>query len=679
MTLAPQPPTPAAVTDSVAALWDRRKDDVMRRAVVFDDVVVALLNGELTEELRQQAAREAHKLAGSLGMFGLPEGSRVARELEHLFETATALDHRRVPQLSALTLELRRELERPAVPAAAPAVRGDRRGSDRGAVLVVDDDEDFAAGIAAVAASVGLREEVAGSPAAARLAIARRRPDLVLLDLGFPGGSDDALALLAELSAARLPVFALTVRDTFTDRVEVARRGAVGFLEKSLSPSQVIEAVLDQLERGNGTSATVLTVDDDSFVLDAVRALLTPQGLQVHTLDDPRRLFEVVDDISPDLLVLDFDMPHANGVELCRALRNNARWTALPVLFLTARADPGTVQAIFAAGGDDYLTKPVLAAEFLGRVMNRLERVRLLRQLADTDALTGVSTRRRSTEVLNRFIRTAQRFGQPLCLAVLDLDQFKSVNDRHGHTVGDEVLRRLGELLTETFRGEDITARWGGEEFVVGMYGMTRDDGVQRVAELLEKWRHEVFTSVAAAPFSLSFSAGVAQYPFDGTDVEALYRSADLALYQAKAQGRDRVVPAGAHHTDPTDIDVAMVDVALVEDDEVIAALILHSLATRGYSTCWLRDGDEAAASLTGPLSPRLVLLDWDLPGRNGLAVLAAMAEAGVLERTRTIMLTGRSTEEETLEALELGAIDHVAKPFSLPVLMQRVRRALAR
>lgn len=314
----------------------------------------------------------------------------------------------------------------------------------------------------------------------------------------------------------------------------------------------------------------------------------------------------------------------------------------------------------------------------MGRIINRLERVRLLRQLADTDTLTGVSTRRRSTELLSRFIRTAQRFDQPLCFAVLDLDRFKSVNDRHGHTMGDEVLRRLGELLAETFRGEDVTARWGGEEFVVGMYGMTRDDGVQRVAELLEKWRQEVFTPAAGTPFTLSFSAGVAQYAVDGTDVESLYRSADLALYQAKAQGRDRVVAAGSDHPDPTDLGVSVVDVALVEDDEVIATLILHSLETRGYSTCWLRDGDEAAASLTGPLSPRLVLLDWDLPGRNGLAVLAAMAEAGVLEHTKTIMLTGRSTEQETLEALELGAIDHVAKPFSLPVLMQRVRRALA-
>ncbi len=661
-----------AVTASVAGVWARRKDDVLRRVDVLDDVVVALLQGDLTPELRQHATREAHKLAGSLGMFGFSGGSRLARELEQLLDTDDLLDWGQVPQLSALVLQLRRDLEQPPTAPTAPAVPN--RAGQRGSVLVVDDDEHFAAAVAAVAASVGLRGDVASSPAAARDVIAGNRPDVVLLDLGFPGGSDDALALLAELSADRLPVFALTIRDTFTDRVEVARRGAVGFLEKTLRPPQVIELVLDQLGRSSGPRATVLAVDDDPAVLEAMSALLNSSAIDLRTLEDPRRLFEIIDETAPDLLVLDFDLPHANGAELCQALRNNPRWTALPVLFLTGRTDPATARRIFEAGGDDFVTKPVLGPELVNRITNRLERVRLLRQLADTDALTGVHNRRRSHELLENYIRTAERFCQPLSLAVLDLDRFKAVNDRHGHTMGDEVLRRLGELLSETFRGEDVIARWGGEEFVVGMYGMSRDDGVQRLAELLEQWRREVFHSAAVAPFSLSFSAGVAQYPDDGTSVETLYRSADHALYQAKAAGRDRVVPAGTQREEST-----VVDVALVEDDDVLAGLILHSLETRGYSTCWLRDGQEAATDLLGRLSPRLVLLDWDLPGLNGLAVLSRMAGAGRLEQTRVIMLTSRSTEAETLEALELGAIDHVAKPFSLPVLMQRVRRALSR
>ena len=119
---------------------------------------------------------------------------------------------------------------------------------------------------------------------------------------------------------------------------------------------------------------------------------------------------------------------------------------------------------------------------------------------------------------------------------------------------------------------------------------------------------------------------------------------------------------------------------ALVEDDEVLAELLLHALQTRGYRTRWIDDGDEAARLLAGPrpaLRAELVLLDWDLPGRDGLTVLRGLAADGGLVHAKVVMLTFRASEREILSTLEIGAVDHVAKPFSVPVLMQRVRRLL--
>ena len=142
------------------------------------------------------------------------------------------------------------------------------------------------------------------------------------------------------------------------------------------------------------------------------------------------------------------------------------------------------------------------------------------------------------------------------------------------------------------------------------------------------------------------------------------------------AAGSDRIAgttPAGG---------ADRVDIAVVEDDEVLARLILHALETRGYSVRWISDGAAASEELGGArprLQADLVLLDWDLPSRDGLTVLRLLAADGVLERTRVIMLTLRASERESLASLELGATDHIAKPFSLPVLMQRIRRVLAR
>lgn len=136
----------------------------------------------------------------------------------------------------------------------------------------------------------------------------------------------------------------------------------------------------------------------------------------------------------------------------------------------------------------------------------------------------------------------AERQQQPASIAVIDIDRFKSVNDTHGHAGGDALLRELGEVTRGFFRGEDVVARWGGDELVVGMYGMAIADARRRLGDLIEQVRGERFH---AGRISVTLSIGVAQYAIHGADVDELYRAADAALYLAKAEGRDRVVPAG--------------------------------------------------------------------------------------------------------------------------------------
>jgi len=206
---------------------------------------------------------------------------------------------------------------------------------------------------------------------------------------------------------------------------------------------------------------------------------------------------------------------------------------------------------------------------------------------------------------------------------------------------------------------------------------MNRDDGIQRVAELLEGLRGERFDGRDGRSGRISFSAGVAEFPRDGETLHDLYRAADDALYRAKAEGRNRVLGVRQPSVAPTQ----QPDVVVVEDDAVLASLLIDALQTRGHRTRWLHDGQEAVAALAGA-TPHvlcdLIVLDIDLPGLDGLAVLRRLIEDGVLDRTRVIMLTARADDGEVLEALELGAFDHVVKPCSVPVLMQRVRRALA-
>jgi diguanylate cyclase (GGDEF)-like protein len=290
----------------------------------------------------------------------------------------------------------------------------------------------------------------------------------------------------------------------------------------------------------------VLALDDDPTVLAILRATLDPAKIRLTTLSDPLRLWETLEESTPDLLMLDVDMPHLSGIELCRVVHSDPRWVGLPILFLTAHDDAATIQALFEAGADDYVRKPIVGAELTTRIANRLERTRLLRQIAETDPLTGLSNRRKATQSLVHLARLAGRHGEPLSIAMLDVDHFKQVNDHHGHAMGDAVLRRIGELLLRSFRGDDVVARWGGEEFLIGMYGMMRSDGVRRMQDVLERVQAESFVNDKGERFGISFSAGVSEYLVDGLDLQDLIRAADEQLYRAKSAGRSRVCSVDA-------------------------------------------------------------------------------------------------------------------------------------
>ncbi len=529
----------ANVLGVVQQMWGNFKESLGLQMALFEQAITQISTGTLDKELRASAQAEAHRLIGSLGSFGLPKGSEVARQIEQLLYLKS-LGQNEARQLEELVGQLKQVVENKS---STTAANSDLKTAS-GRLLIVDDDVVLTQQVKQEAIAWGLQVEVATDPTAARRVISCHPPDVILLDLSFSQTTENGLTLLAQLHqrTPAIPVLVMTRRNQLSDRVEVARLGGHAFLHKPIAPEEILKAVTQELNRTQKAEAKVLIVDDDLQVLTALSTLLEPWGLHVTTLAQPQQFWEVLSDSAPDLLILDIEMPGFSGIELCQVVRNDPGWSELPVLFLSAHNDAEIVHQVFAVGADDYVQKPIVGPELIARILNRLERTRILHRFAQIDELTGVTTRRKSIQDLERLLHLAERQNQPLCFMILDLDHFKRINDRHGHEAGDRVLCLLGEHLKQSFRREDVVARWGGEEFVLGLYGITREQGVKRLTGFLETWRQQEFIDAKNRTFHVTFSAGVVEYYKDGADLQELYRAADTALYRAKAMGRNQVL-----------------------------------------------------------------------------------------------------------------------------------------
>ena len=366
----------------VAEIRAKLRANFIEKVAVFDRAIAQIQTGTLEDELRREAQAQAHKLVGSLGTLGLPQGSEVARKLEHLFKAQNVSKPGTFQKIEEFLHLLKQIFDRPPEPESdlVAQISQQRR------ILIVDDDTLGSDRLKIAAFGSGFKIEVANSPQAARIAISQQPPDAILLDLSFSRTQENGLTLLAELRSEKpdIPVMIFSGDNQLSDRIEVARLGASGFLHKSIPPADIVKAVAQLLDQIGPAEAKVMVVDDDVHLLAALKMILQPWGLQVTTLDEPEKFWEVLETTCPDLLILDVEMPGYSGIELCLAVRNDLRWSKLPVLFLTAHSESEIVRQMFVAGADDYVNKPIVEPELIARLMNRLERTQLRRRLAQT-------------------------------------------------------------------------------------------------------------------------------------------------------------------------------------------------------------------------------------------------------------------------------------------------------
>jgi two-component system, cell cycle response regulator len=296
----------------------------------------------------------------------------------------------------------------------------------------------------------------------------------------------------------------------------------------------------------------VLVAEDNPVFQSMLANMLFKWGYQPTIARDGNQAWEILQQPDgPQMAILDWMMPGLNGVDVCRSVRSAAREPYVYILLLTARADSQDLVEGMEAGADDYLTKPFQAHELRVRLRAGSRILELqqqlmaareaLREQATHDGLTGLLNRTGILEMLRKELSRASREGHTLSVLMVDLDRFKQINDTHGHAAGDGVLREAACRMREVMRSYDSVGRYGGEELVVVLPGCNIESAFLQAERIREAF--------AAAPFvagpqtvQVTCSIGASSRVMASErDEDAPLREADLALYRAKAEGRNRV------------------------------------------------------------------------------------------------------------------------------------------
>jgi len=285
----------------------------------------------------------------------------------------------------------------------------------------------------------------------------------------------------------------------------------------------------------------ILVVDDNTDKLGLLEAALSLAGYHVTTAMDGEEALAAIESYQPDLVITDVMMPRMNGYELAQRIRGNPQTKFIPVIMQTAAGrrveDLRRASEIGALG---YITDPSDIDLLLSRTRTLLEFKAYLdvcEEAAFTDHLTGLANRRRFERQLEREVNRTLRLGHPFCLLMVDIDNFKKLNDTFGHSAGDEAIRLISKALREGTRGIDLAARFGGEEFSI----LLVETPLERGLEVAERLRVAIRSISLPSGAQVTASFGVAECPSSAQTANEVLKAADELLYEAKRNGRDRV------------------------------------------------------------------------------------------------------------------------------------------
>ncbi len=279
----------------------------------------------------------------------------------------------------------------------------------------------------------------------------------------------------------------------------------------------------------------ILIVDDDPGVAFVLHKRLSVAGYEPYVARDGKEALTKVQEVEPDLIVLDIMLPGMDGRQVKAKLNESERTAHIPVLFLTAKSAPGDKLEGLRLRADDYLVKPYESDELLARVEFLLEKRKSLAALANRDGLTGLPSRFIFDRELKLFFDVAQRYQRPFSVAMIDIDNFKSIEDAGGRFSGDVVLKKVAETIQGTLRRSDVMVRYGEDEFAVLLPESPAEKAAVAMARVKGKIEAEPCLPEHQADEALiTVSIGIADYQDSFANEREIFDLADKNMIADK-------------------------------------------------------------------------------------------------------------------------------------------------
>lgn len=493
------------------------------------------------------ALEAAHKLKGTSGSYGLAHISEIAAEIENFLKCIDPSCSKE--EMSIYWAEIERLLDdgqRIIDTLTHVNLESTEGKEERSISLLLVSPQDTYRTLISHSINFNIDVHVVNSAAGA-ITRANSMPfDIAVIDLSLDPESTGLIASLTKnlrsiRQCQQMPFIFIADPTQYSNISALIYAGCAGLLEPPVSIEALDDSVKSLGDSFKHRKQRILCVDDDPMLTFFLSCVLGQEGFEVQALNEPIHILESLESFQPDLVLLDVMMPGLSGYEVCRMLRAHKDWSHVPIIFLTVKNDIDTRGAAFQAGGNDFLGKPVVPEELLARVQAHLAKSKLEKH-SDYDAVSGVLEWEHFQKQANRILKESNKNNTPASLAIIVVENYSQLDDRHGEYTKQQVLAEVGELLSLRFRTADVRGILKNSAFAVVFKGESSATTSSAVALLKEEIASSIFTRTSGEHFQVILNTAIADAGIDGLTLDSLVECAVQRLAVSDQLGNPAVI-----------------------------------------------------------------------------------------------------------------------------------------